>query len=112
MAKYNENGSVDIVYDHPVYGLIPNTAIPDNPDPDGAARWDAIMAGEYGAIDPYVPPTQAELDVIAQAELEQEKARRKSELIQEKMALSLTAEFDEIDAAIDNASINAIGLRH
>lgn len=61
MAKYNKDGTVDIEFDHPVYGLIPNTASPNNPDAEGAARWDAIMAGDYGVISPYVPPTSAEV---------------------------------------------------
>lgn len=54
MPQYNAFGTIDLEIDHPIYGSIPFTASPD--DPEGAAIYAAALAGEYGPIAPYVAP--------------------------------------------------------
>ena len=108
-AIYNENGTIDCEIDHPDHGWIPFTASPDDVEIYGREIHAALV--EAGNVSAYVPPSQSEQDAIAQTELDQAKTQRKSELIQEKMALSLTAEFAEIDAAPNKAAANAVTLR-
>ena len=54
MPNYNQNGTIDLDIDHPIYGIIPFTASPD--DPEGAAIYAAALAGDYGPIAPYAAP--------------------------------------------------------
>lgn len=54
MPQYNAFGTIDLEINHPVYGIIPFTASPN--DPAGAAIYAAALAGEYGPIAPYVAP--------------------------------------------------------
>lgn len=50
----NLHGTIDLEIDHPVYGWIPFTASPN--DPDGAAIYALAEAGEYGPVASYVAP--------------------------------------------------------
>ena len=51
---YNALGTIDCEIEHPVYGWIPFTASPDDPEQHGKDIYAAIIAA--GNIAPYVPP--------------------------------------------------------
>jgi len=97
MTKYNKDGSVDIEFEHPVYGLIPSTVSPDDPDLEGLARWDAVMAGEYGAIEPYVPPT-------ADAVLAEKRAQAVMTRMAFLLALDTAGLYDSVEAVVNDAA--------
>ena len=76
-AKYiNNNGWIDCEIQHPVYGWGPYTLNPA--DTDMTVNNDDLLAAmaAKGDVAPYVPPTQAELDVMAAAEIREERNRR------------------------------------
>ena len=108
-AGYNENGTIDCEVEHPVYGWIPFTASHDDSEVHGREIHAALLVS--GNVADYEPPTQVELDAIAQVELDQVKESKRSELIQQKMALSLVTEFAEIDAARTEDELNLIAIR-
>ena len=54
---YNGAGTIDMEIDHSVYGWIPFTANPNDSEELGCALYAAAIAGELGAIAPYVPPS-------------------------------------------------------
>ena len=63
--QYNAVGTIDLEIYHPSYGWIPFTASPD--DADGSDFYAQAVAGEYGAIAPYVapepvPPSPAQIE--------------------------------------------------
>lgn len=60
MPKYNENGSIDLEYNHPQYGLIPFTASPNDVEELGRDLYQRALNGEFGEIAPYVPPSAVE----------------------------------------------------
>jgi hypothetical protein len=60
MPKYNKNGSIELEYDHPVYGSIPFTSSFDDVEELGRELYQRALAGEFGEIDPYVPPSAYE----------------------------------------------------
>jgi len=53
--RYDHQGWVLCDMDHPVYGMIPYTASPEDNEPTGKALWAKIQAGDYGPIAPYNP---------------------------------------------------------
>jgi len=76
-ANYiNNNGWIDCEIQHPVYGWGPYTLNPA--DTDMTVNNDDLLAAmaAKGDVAPYVPPTQAELDVMAAAEIREERNRR------------------------------------
>lgn len=58
-VKDNGNGTLNMEINHPVYGWVPFTASPNDPEPHGRERYARALAGEYGAIAP--GPTAAEI---------------------------------------------------
>lgn len=64
MAQYNKNGSIDIIYAHPVYGEIPFTASPDDPEPLGRALYAKAIEGEFGPIAPYTVAPEATISEL------------------------------------------------
>ena len=61
--KYNkpdENGvqTIDLIATHPVFGEIPFTASPNDPEPRGQAIYQNAKNGMYGEVEPYVEPEQ------------------------------------------------------
>jgi hypothetical protein len=71
--QYNAFGTIDLEVNHPSYGWIPFTASPD--DINGAAIYEAAIAGDFGPIAEYVPPappdpvplTQEQIDAMRKA---------------------------------------------
>ena len=66
-AKYiNDSGWIDCEIQHPVYGWGPYTLSPSDPDIIARKNNDDLLAAmaAKGDVSPYVPPTQAELDVM------------------------------------------------
>ena len=55
-ARFNENGTIDIEWEHPTLGLIPFTASPDDPNEHGREIYAALVAA--GNIAPYEPPAE------------------------------------------------------
>lgn len=66
MAQYNEDGSIDLTYNHPAYGPIPFTASPDDSEPLGRDLYARAVAGEFGPIAPYVAPTPTPEQILAE----------------------------------------------
>lgn len=70
MAKYNANGSIDLEYNHPQYGLIPFTASPEDVEELGRELYQRALDGEFGEIEAYsqpvAPPEQVKLQRIAE----------------------------------------------
>ena len=64
--RHNKHGTIDCEIDHPVYGLIPFTADPDDVELLGQETHAAILAGDAGPIAPYTQ-TQEEIDAEAAA---------------------------------------------
>lgn len=52
--KYNHRGTIDLEYNHPLYGWIPFTA--DPADQLGAELLTLALSGQYGQIAAYVQP--------------------------------------------------------
>jgi hypothetical protein len=76
MPKYNQDGSIELIIEHPIYGLIPFTASPNDTEEYGMAIYQDAIKGKYGTVEPYVAqpePTEAEL--IAQHNKEMEAKR-------------------------------------
>lgn len=51
--KYNQFGTIDMEFEHPVFGWIPYTANKDDVEPLGRKLHEAALSGEYGTIEPY-----------------------------------------------------------
>jgi len=62
--KYNEIGTIDCDFDHPVYGVIPTTLDPS--DPETADKFADIIAGNHGAIAAYVAPVKTAEELAAE----------------------------------------------
>ena len=76
MPKYNQDGSIDLKIDHPVYGLIPFTASPDDSEEQGRLIYEEAKKGKFGTVAPYVaPPAPTESELIAQHNKEMETKR-------------------------------------
>jgi hypothetical protein len=54
--QYNSSGTIDLEYNHPVYGWIPFTSSPEDSEQLGRDLHAAALAGEFGEIQPYVEP--------------------------------------------------------
>ena len=72
-AIYKENGTIDMEIKHPVYGLIPFTASPDDPEEHGRLLFaDAqATAAPYVAPPPDVPRLLAQLSAARKAQEQQ-----------------------------------------
>jgi len=58
VACDTDNRFIDVVIDHPQFGLIPFTAAADDPEPSGAALYAQIVANQAVIpIAPYVAPS-------------------------------------------------------
>jgi hypothetical protein len=68
--KYSQadNSTIDIEINHAVYGWIPFTADPKDVEAHGRELFAQAVAGEFGEIAPYVPPTVEVLAQIARAD--------------------------------------------
>jgi hypothetical protein len=64
--KYNVSGTIDLEYQHPVYGWIPFTASPNDVDEGGRALHAVAMSGLFGAIAAYVAPPITAAQIQAQ----------------------------------------------
>lgn len=62
--QYNQFGTIDLEIDHPVYGWIPYTADPT--DPACAEIFTKALAGEFGAVAPYVAPVPTPEQILAE----------------------------------------------
>lgn len=69
-----DNLRIDVEINHPQYGWIPYTLDPD--DTDTTIDNDAVMALIGDDFAAYVPPTQAELDAAAAAQVRAERDNR------------------------------------
>lgn len=58
--KHNAAGTIDLEIEHPEYGWVPFTASPDDAAAAGADLYAAAMAGDYGPIAEYAPPSPAQ----------------------------------------------------
>lgn len=67
-ARHNGDGSIDLELEHPEWGWIPFTAVPDDSEQHGRAIHARALAGDAGDIAPYVPPSEEELAANARAE--------------------------------------------
>ena len=54
--QYNSYGTVDLEIEHPEYGWISFTASPDDVEEYGRQLYAQAIAGEFGPINPYIPP--------------------------------------------------------
>lgn len=54
--KYNQFGTIDLEFNHPKHGWIPFTTSTDEGE-YGQALHAAALAGEFGGIAAYIPPT-------------------------------------------------------
>ena len=52
--KANENGTIDLELNHPVYGWIPFTASPGDCEEHGRIIHKEALEGKYGAVAPYL----------------------------------------------------------
>lgn len=52
-AHYNENGTIDCAWNHPVLGTIPFTADPNDCEPHGRLIFAQLVAGDYGPVVPF-----------------------------------------------------------
>jgi hypothetical protein len=65
--KFNNAGGIDVEINHPTYGWIPCSLHPG--DPSTADLYAAALAGESGAVAPYVKPLeQAQSEKITELE--------------------------------------------
>ena len=69
-AKHKANGMIDCEIEHPVYGWIPFGASPDDIEEHGRAIYAELIAGEHGAIEPYIAPPEPTAAEILQAKRE------------------------------------------
>lgn len=53
-ARFNYAGTIDLEFNHPIYGWLPHTASPD--DPEEHTRWLYEAALASGEVTPYVAP--------------------------------------------------------
>lgn len=66
--KYNQNGTIDVIWNHPKYGTIPFTAVDTtkeewSDEPEYMKEiWEGLMNGDFGAIGPYVEEPEPESD--------------------------------------------------
>lgn len=60
-VKYNQHGTINCEIEHPVYGWIPFTASPDDPEEHGRELYARAIAGDFGPIAEYVPPSAEEV---------------------------------------------------
>ena len=61
MPKYNKDGSIDLVYDHPEFGEIPFTAYQYDIEQLGRELFSKALAGDFGMIEPYVESIQEKI---------------------------------------------------
>lgn len=57
-AKHNAHGTIDLEINHPIYGWLPFTATPDDPEHHGRDLYAAALAS--GEVAAYVPPSDEE----------------------------------------------------
>lgn len=50
--KWSTLHSIDVMMDHPRFGLIPYTAIDNSGEEQMQAIWDGLMRGDYGPVAP------------------------------------------------------------
>lgn len=84
----NEFDTIDVEINHPVYGWIPFTA--DPVDPEGASVYENAVSGLYGEVQPYTAPPPAP-PVVPQAV-----TRR-----QARQALLMAGRLPDVQPAID-----------
>lgn len=100
---YNEFGTVDLEIEHPTLGWIPFTANPNDPEVIGSVLHDRAIAGEFGTVAAYVPPTPP----TSQELLDAERAAMVCSRFQAKAALEaagLLAQAEIVVAAADGFS--------
>mgnify|MGYP001301195200 CR=1 FL=1 len=88
--RYNQSGTIDCELDHPVYGWIPFTASPDDPEQHGRELYARIIAGEFGEIAPHVEPEPVPLPV------EQIQDLRRAAYVAESDPLKNEADYDAL----------------
>ena len=77
-AKHISNGRIDCEIEHEVHGWLPYTL--DPADTDTTVDNDALLAAIGDDVAAYVPPTQAELDAAAAAEVRADRNGRLTEV--------------------------------
>lgn len=55
--KYTSFGTIDCEINHFYFGWIPFTASPEDPEAYGRKIFEYAVAGKWGPVAPYVPPT-------------------------------------------------------
>lgn len=55
----NANGTIDLLWDHPEYGLIPFTASPDDSTDHGKEIYKMAFNGDFGALKKSDPEPKA-----------------------------------------------------
>ena len=71
-AQYNAAGTIDVEWNHPVYGWIPFTASPDDVTEYGRELFQRAQALEFGPVAPYVAPPVAREQQVAAIEAERD----------------------------------------
>jgi hypothetical protein len=54
--KFSSENTIDLEFEHPVYGWVPFTANPDDVEPLGRELYALAYSGAFGTPDEYVPP--------------------------------------------------------
>lgn len=86
----HEGTAIDCELDHPIYGWIPFTASPDDPDEGGRVIYQLLLDGQFGEIAPYVEPEPVPLTV------EQVQSLRRAAYVAESDPLKNEAEYDAL----------------
>ncbi len=92
-ARFNEFGTVDLEYNHPLFGWVPFTASPDDTEELGRELHFAVM--KSGTVRPYSPPTAEDL----RKSLPPLSRKR---LLKGLLIIGITE--DEVTSRLDNAS--------
>lgn len=94
--KYNSQNTVDCEIEHPIYGWIPFTASPDDPEEHGRQIYQEAITGQHGEISPYVPPVIDEVAI-----LEAWRNRTEVSRFQAMAALHYAGHLDAIQSYMD-----------
>lgn len=58
--KHNQDGTIDLEINHPVFGWIPFTASPEDVEASGRELFARAKAGDFGPVADYIAPAPQE----------------------------------------------------
>lgn len=96
--QYNAFGTIDIEIEHPKFGWIPFTADPNDIEQLGRDLHAQALAGEFGAIAPYVAPSADDLLAVERATMVCSRFQAKAAL----QAAGLLSTIEAVVAAGDD----------